>query len=1005
MRTFVPRRCSPRVIVFLLVLAMMPALIRWQPAANAEPTEPSGGAATTRADSPTSPELVPDSTPEPDLTPEQGRPDRASATAAARQSGQRVEVEGLRKPTSLTFARPDGTFEDEIAAGPERVLVVEDKTDGPEGTWKPIDPNLELGPDGARPRVIAADVRFSSGGSDQLAHIGVRGTNAAVDLSLSNVKLPAPVIERDTITYKNISPGIDLVFKAQPAGFSKRLVVHQRPTSAPVWRFPLAVAGLTATQTPSGGLEFKDAQGQTLIYGDSAWMWGAERDPQADEPTRIGTVATTLLDTKQGQVLEVRPDFNFLSDPTVSYPITVDPSLSLTATADTFVQSNIRVTSQWTNAELKSGTYDGSTVARSLVRFDTSGIVGKEILNSTLRLWEFHSWSCSAREVRAHRLDGPFDSATVWDNQPPYFGVIEGSANVAVGYSSSCPDNWIDIPIVNALVQAWADQTVANHGFLIRAANEGDVYGWKKFNSLDAASNRPLFIINYNTRPDVPTLQSPANGAKVAACTPTLSAWYYDADGNTGGVDFRILDSAGNNVSGGSGWIWSGYGASGRSASVVTPCLAAGTYSWQTRAWDGNHWSEPQWRDSRTFVINVRPNVGTMDSPADGATLDTAKAVVSGTYSDPDGDQGGLDFEVHDSAGGDVTGNPNGFVWSGYGSTPRSVSYTTPWLPDGTYTWRVRAWDGFNWSSPNWSPQRTFTISTPCPIAGSEISAEEVVARRLTERCNLVDVIVADYGVSLAVPPPDIAVFADALRTDGSQQLAAETSASGTTTLSYVGQEPIITDGAPGSPPGCQDDAFTLLDVKVTSDFGYRFNASTTPTQLFSPDVARQVIVSGASNITTARNDCTRPDFVEAPPAINLGDTTRRSDIVDGRCKSWILTDGENVMDFGSLAPDTLGLACIWAFPQIGPNPVLQADVSYNSDPVEAPWAINPPTVCPGQYDLESVVTHEWGHVYGLGHVSGLTNANLTMSDLARPCDTSKQTLGLGDMLGLESRY
>lgn len=130
------------------------------------------------------------------------------------------------------------------------------------------------------------------------------------------------------------------MFTAQPSGFSKRIVVHRRPTSPLVWRFPLAVAGLAATQTPSGGLMFTDAQGQTLIYADSAWMWGAERDPRADEPTRIRNVATTLVDSPQGQVVEVRPDFAFLSDPTVSYPVTVDPALSLTATADTWVQSN-----------------------------------------------------------------------------------------------------------------------------------------------------------------------------------------------------------------------------------------------------------------------------------------------------------------------------------------------------------------------------------------------------------------------------------------------------------------------------------------------------------------------------------------------------------------------------------------------------------------------------------------------------------------------------------------
>jgi hypothetical protein len=58
-----------------------------------------------------------------------------------------------------------------------------------------------------------------------------------------------------------------------------------------------------------------------------------------------------------------------------------------------------------------------------------------------------------------------------------------------------------------------------------------------------------------------------------------------------------------------------------------------------------------------------------------------------------------------------------------------------------------------------------------------------------------------------------------------------------------------------------------------------------------------------------------------------------------------------------------------------------------------------------GTFDVANMVTHEWGHVAGLGHVNGALGGCLTMYRFGGLGETQKRTLGLGDKLGLNALY
>lgn len=57
------------------------------------------------------------------------------------------------------------------------------------------------------------------------------------------------------------------------------------------------------------------------------------------------------------------------------------------------------------------------------------------------------------------------------------------------------------------------------------------------------------------------------------------------------------------------------------------------------------------------------------------------------------------------------------------------------------------------------------------------------------------------------------------------------------------------------------------------------------------------------------------------------------------------------------------------------------------------------------KYDVWDITTHEAGHTLQLGDLYSPRTSELTMYGIGAPGETKKQTLGLGDMLGVEKIY
>ena len=191
------------------------------------------------------------------------------------------------------------------------------------------------------------------------------------------------------------------------------------------------------------------------------------------------------------------------------------------------------------------------------------------------------------------------------------------------------------------------------------------------------------------------------------------------------------------------------------------------------------------------------------------------------------------------------------------------------------------------------------------------------------------------------------------------------------------------------SPPPCQDRAFNTLGGKQKTTYKWSFRQTSTPSGLGRSAVAA-VLNKAFNNVTGENNDCGRADTVSATSHY-LGTTS-----LSPNCSN---RDGHNVIGFAKLDPGTLAVTCYW----INGGKIVEADMQITT---RESWALSLATCHGNMPMLEATITHEAGHVFGLDHVGENRHGRLTMSPyIDGPCENNESTLGLGDMLGLESLY
>ena len=552
-----------------------------------------------------------------------------AASREAAETGQPVEVTAKRTEDTEVYANPDGTFTEDRHALPQRVRKGH--------RLVPIDATLQTNPDGSlSTKATTVGLTFSGGGSGPLATV----TRDGRSISLSwPTELPKPVVAEDSVTYPNVLPDVDLKLLAGASGFAQLLVVKTPEAAAnpklATLQYGMTTDGVDVQADSNGNLTALNPAGQVVFTSPTPRMWdsttaaapqglsrtsaqstetaGPEAGMPADELEPGYGAKQAAMDMQvTGSHLSITPDQDLLTDPDTTYPVYIDPVVSGGREAWTIAYKKYPNSSfyngiGWGGSGSSTTTarvgYENETngLAESFFRMDSNNLWNnnKQIIKSTFRIKNTWSWSCTDRTVEVG-LTGSISSATTWNNRPSWARTLS-SVNQSLGWGSACPAGNLAFDVTSAAKDAaakkWPNITLG-----MRAADESDVYAWKKFDARSA-----VLSTDYNTVPEPPTglYTSPDSGTNCGTTTPytvigntdiTLGGKFKDSDGGTikahfilwptghGGADNEVNST----VSATSGTVSKLVVSKTKLAALLKDAgvTGTGTFTWYARAED-----------------------------------------------------------------------------------------------------------------------------------------------------------------------------------------------------------------------------------------------------------------------------------------------------------------------------------------------------------------------------------------------------------------------------------
>jgi RHS repeat-associated protein len=275
--------------------------------------------------------------------------------------------------------------------------------------------------------------------------------------------------------YLNAWPGVAVSYQPNASGLMQTLVLDSLSAAAATMRFYLTLpTGSKAKQLPGGEIDILSSKGNVLFAIPHSYMRDSRFGSSSVSDSLSPSVKTTLGQDNLGTYFQITPDHTWLSSPSRSWPVTIDPSITVQPTTNCTIITP-PYTSTCGNDILQVGYYNGST-SRALLQFPNPGMERvATVLNASVGMYLTYAASTS-QSIEMHGI------TRAWTNQATW-STYDGSHSwtTAGGDFTSTPE-WTTsgFTTINSwyqwyptkLTQGWLNATSNNYGVVVKATNE-----------------------------------------------------------------------------------------------------------------------------------------------------------------------------------------------------------------------------------------------------------------------------------------------------------------------------------------------------------------------------------------------------------------------------------------------------------------------------------------------------------------------------------------------------
>lgn len=450
-----------------------------------------------------------------------------------------TELPDLRTQTSLSYAAPDGSEITRFFEGP---VNFRDST----GSWQPIDNSLvpTFSPGYAYrnaansyvaelPQDLSGPVRFALGDDAiTMALEGAQGTGTVTQ-------------NRDT--FAGVLPGVSVDYVAGNEALKEALTLSG-PGVQSSFRFKITTsAGVSARKDGSGDVDF-EKDGRVLFSLAAPILEDATRSPRS-----VSTAVELQLESlSDGYRVTLTPDAGWLSDPSRTWPVVLDPTIELHTNGECAIY---RSGNPARRCLVPNYSYDDvgshgtdSSIARSLFRFDLTSIPNDaKVTAATFSTYVGYLPNAYA-SIQLHRLTRDWtsgvswntsDGATAWTQPGGDFNVVPEDPTVLVTPTTTDPrQRWN----VRNLVQDWVSGASKNYGLILKTLETPGVDDYTYFYSSTFGAFNPSMWSQY-----WPVLGVQWNAQGRYTSTPSSNSWVVDGgSGDTPRVN--AIKANGNTV-------------------------------------------------------------------------------------------------------------------------------------------------------------------------------------------------------------------------------------------------------------------------------------------------------------------------------------------------------------------------------------------------------------------------------------------------------------------------